>query len=440
MTDRANSGRPKTVPSHRVSRLAGLGKLAAGIASRTAVNGVLSLSRGEVPKSADLFLTAKNISKVTDELARMRGAALKLGQLLSMDAGEILPKELADLMARLRADADYMPDSQLNQVLTENLGSDWRNQFDKFDEQPIAAASIGQVHQAITTDGRKLAVKVQYPGVARSIESDINNVVSLFALTGLMPPKARLEPLIVEAKQQLVEEADYVREAESIGRFNNLMSGMSGFTLPQVQHDLSTEKVIAMSFVSGIQIEKVEAFDQETRNQVFTQLVRLALKELFSFGVMQIDPNFANYSYDVESKTIGLLDFGAVREFPEHTRELYRQFLYAGLNGDRSALRELALELGLYRNETSAVHRGMIDRMIVYVFGAMRQHEFFDFTDDGILHDLRAIGTELALDRSFNEIPPVDVLYLQRKAAGLFLLGRRLRAVVPLKEIINENL
>ncbi len=153
---------------------------------------------------------------------------------------------------------------------------------------------------------------------------------------------------------------------------------------------------------------------------------------------MQTDPNFANYSYDVESDTIGLLDFGAAREFPKNTTGPYRRFLHAGLNGDLNGLRELAVELGLYRSETSAVHRGMIDRMIVYIFGAMRQHELFDFTDDSALQNLRTIGTELALDRSFNEVPPVDVLYLQRKAVGLFLLGRRLRAVVPLKEIINE--
>ena len=437
MTDQASPGRAKKVPSHRVSRLTGLGKLAAAIASRTVVNGVMSLGRGEIPKSMDLLLTAKNITSVTDELARMRGAALKLGQLLSMDAGEVLPKELADLMTRLRANADYMPEAQLKKVLIENWGPGWRDEFEQFQMQPIAAASIGQVHRATTVDGRKLAIKVQYPGVARSIESDINNVTTLFTLTGLAPPKAQLEKLVVEAKQQLMEEADYTREADNIQRFSRLMSGMTGFALPQVQLDLSTEKIIAMSFIAGNPIEEAGSLDLATRNYLMIQLVELALKEFFSFRLMQIDPNFANYVYDTESKTIGLLDFGAVREFPEKTTELFCRFINAGLDGDRYALRELSLELGLYRKETSAAHRAMIDRMVVYVFGALRKQELFDFTDDSMLEDLRTIGTELALDRSFNDVPPVDILYLQRKAAGLFLLGRRLGAIIPLREIIR---
>ncbi len=438
MSDKPGRGRPSPVPSHRLSRLAGFGLLTAGIATRTMFEGARRLSRGELPKPADLLLTPSNILKVSDELARMRGAALKLGQLLSMDAGDFLPRELADLMARLRSDADFMPPQQLNSVLVSNWGPRWRTRFTRFDMHPLAAASIGQVHRASTADGRELAIKVQYPGVARSIDSDIDNVVSLFRLTGLAPPKARLESLIAEAKKQLHEEADYIREAANIRRFTQQLRSIDGFVVPVVQEDFSTGNILAMSFVPGLPIETSERLSQEIRDRNMTRLIRLALDELFSFGFVQTDPNFANYSYDAASGTIGLLDFGATKEFSPETVSLYRQLLCAGLEGDQGRIAELAVKLGLCNDQTRPQHRTMINKIIMLVFDAARQNASFDFATDQLLQRLRSMGTDMALDQSFDQIPPVDVLYLQRKAAGLYLLGRRLRASVPLREILQD--
>lgn len=215
---RGGRGRPSPVPTHRLARLAGLGALTTGIATRTILEGARRLSRGELPKPSDLLLTPGNILRVSDELSRMRGAALKLGQLLSMDAGDFLPGELAGLLERLRADADFMPPRQLNSVLVSNWGPDWRKRFSRFETRPLAAASIGQVHRATTVDGRDLAIKVQYPGVAKSIDSDIANVISLFRLSGIAPPAPVLARLGAEARKQLHEEADYLREADNIRR------------------------------------------------------------------------------------------------------------------------------------------------------------------------------------------------------------------------------
>lgn len=396
------------------------------------------MSRGELPTPADLLLTPSNILRVSDELARMRGAALKLGQLISMDAGDFLPRELAELMARLRADADFMPPQQLNSVLTSNWGPGWRARFTRFDMRPLAAASIGQVHRAITADGRELAIKVQYPGVARSIDSDVDNVVSLFRLTGLAPPRARLESLIAEAKKQLHEEADYIREAGNIRRFTEQLRGIDGFVVPVVQEDFSTGNILAMSFVPGLPIETSEGQSQDIRDRTMTWLIRLALDELFIFAFVQTDPNFANYSYDTASGTIGLLDFGATREFSPETVSLYRQLLLAGLERDQGKIGELAVKLGLYNDQTSSHHRTMIIEIITLVFDAISRSPSFDFANDQLLHRLRSMGTDMALDQSFDQIPPVDVLYLQRKAAGLYLLGRRLRASVPLREILQD--
>jgi predicted unusual protein kinase regulating ubiquinone biosynthesis (AarF/ABC1/UbiB family) len=138
---------------------------------------------------------------------------MKLGQMLSLDAGDMLPAELTAILARLRDSAHHMPPAQLQKVLNAEWGADWRRRFAHFDPRPLAAASIGQVHRARLPDGRELAIKVQYPGVAASIDADVDNVATLLRLSNLLPASLDIAPLLEEAKRQLHEEADYVREA-----------------------------------------------------------------------------------------------------------------------------------------------------------------------------------------------------------------------------------
>ncbi|MEM7212871.1 MAG: AarF/UbiB family protein [Pseudomonadota bacterium] len=161
-----------------------------------ALSGLRQVARGQRPGFQDLLLTPGNIHRIANELARMRGAAMKIGQLLSMDTGDVLPAELAAIMARLRANADHMPPRQLKTVLTKAWGEGWLRKFESFDARPIAAASIGQVHRARTRDGRDMALKVQYPGVARSINSDVANVGALIKMTGLVPNGFDLAPIL----------------------------------------------------------------------------------------------------------------------------------------------------------------------------------------------------------------------------------------------------
>jgi predicted unusual protein kinase regulating ubiquinone biosynthesis (AarF/ABC1/UbiB family) len=163
------------------------------IAGGMAAEAARKLSAGERPRTRDLLLTPANARRVADRLAQMRGAAMKVGQLISMEGGDVLPPEWASILARLRDQADFMPPQQLKKVLTQEWGADFLKQFKRFDVHPIAAASIGQVHKAETRDGRHLAVKVQYPGVARSINSDVDNVYGLIKMSGLSPKGLNLD-------------------------------------------------------------------------------------------------------------------------------------------------------------------------------------------------------------------------------------------------------
>ncbi|NNC54625.1 MAG: AarF/ABC1/UbiB kinase family protein, partial [Pseudomonadales bacterium] len=153
------------------------------------------LANGELPRAKDLLLTPGNARRVSMQLAEMRGAAMKLGQMLSMDAGDLLPPELTEILSRLRSSAYAMPEAQLHRRMARNFGAAWRDGFARFDDKPIAAASIGQVHRAKTLEGREIVLKIQYPGVAKSIDSDIDNVATLLRVAGLIPKGIDIQPL-----------------------------------------------------------------------------------------------------------------------------------------------------------------------------------------------------------------------------------------------------
>ena len=148
-----------------------------------AAEGARRLAAGERPRLGDLLLTPANAKRVADRLSHLRGAALKLGQMISMDAGDFLPPELATILATVRNQAYRMPPQQLDGVLKREWGANWRQRFKRFDATPMAAASIGQVHRAELPDGRILAIKVQYPGVRASINADVDNVATLLRLS-----------------------------------------------------------------------------------------------------------------------------------------------------------------------------------------------------------------------------------------------------------------
>ncbi|WP_147104858.1 AarF/ABC1/UbiB kinase family protein [Tateyamaria sp. syn59] len=436
MTDHSHLSRPLAVPAGRLTRFGRMGSMAAGVAGRMAFDGVRQLGQGARPNARDLLLTPANMRRVADELARMRGAAMKVGQLVSMDTGDVLPPELADIMARLRADADFMPPRQLRDVLNAEWGTGWRARFASFDVRPIAAASIGQVHRAQLPDGTDLAIKVQYPGIARSIDSDVANIGRLIRLSGLLPEGFALEPYLDEARAQLREEADYGAEAAHLEHFIGLLGDDDSFVLPRVHAPLSTERVLAMSFVGSDAIESVEGAPQDTRDRVMHDLCHLVLRELFEFGIMQTDPNFANYRFDPTSGRIVLLDFGATRTVPSGLADQMLALIRSGMQDAREEVSDIVAEMGLVPLTVAPEFRTRILDMIMLVFDELRAHPVLDLAASDLSRRLQHMGESLARDGFVPPPVPMDLLYVQRKVAGMFLLARRLRARVPVAEMI----
>lgn len=435
---RDQSGRPNTVPARPTARLARLGRMVTGVAGRIALDGARQLGQGQRPSPRDLILSPANARRVTDELARMRGAAMKLGQLLSMDAGDLLPAELTDILARLRAQADFMPPAQLKKVLNDNWPKDWLHQVAHFDVHPIAAASIGQVHKVKLKDGRLLAVKVQYPGVARSIDSDLRNVSILIRLSGLLPKDFDMTPYLNEAARQLHSETDYLTEAAHLERFGALLGGDTRFALPQVQWDLTTAQTLAMTFLNGHPVEDLHP--PHLRDQVMHDMFDLLLAEIFDYGLVQTDPNFANYRFDPETGRILLLDFGATRALPSDEVDCYRKLILAGIAGDQATLGRCIKQLGFINHDTAPEDRSAILAMASQVFDLLRGPGPVDFGTTDLARQISNKGMELARRHFIPPDPSMDALFLQRKLMGLFLLAAQLRSRVHVTELISKRL
>ena len=432
--------RHRAIPSSRAARLGAFGRLAGGVASGMLGEGARRLARGERPRMRDLVLTPGNVGRLADRLSHLRGAAMKLGQMISMDAGDLLPPELAAILAQLRSQAHRMPPEQLRRVLDSEWGPDWRRRFARFNATPIAAASIGQVHRATLPDGRELAIKVQYPGVRESIDSDVDNVATLLRVSGVLPRELDLAPLLTEAKRQLHEEADYEREAAQMTRFGDWLDGHADYVVPRPLPELTTARVLAMDFIDGIPIEALADAPQEQRDAAMRDLMALVLREMFEFGAMQTDPNFANYRFQPDTGRLVLLDFGAARDVDPATAQGYRSLLSAGLSGDRDAVREAARAAGFLGEAAVARHRPLVDRMIDIVVTEMNRPGPFDFGDRGFVEVLREQGMEMAADRSTWHIPPVETLFVQRKVSGTALLAARLEARVDVRELVRPYL
>jgi predicted unusual protein kinase regulating ubiquinone biosynthesis (AarF/ABC1/UbiB family) len=425
------------VPTGRAARLLRFGGIASGIAGNVAAGGLRALASGKRPDLAQLLLTPANTMRLTDGLSHLRGAALKLGQMLSMDTELVLPDELTAILGRMRDDARHMPPKQLQTVLNTAWGTGWYSRFARFDVRPFAAASIGQVHRAIIRKGQDLAIKVQYPGVRASIDSDVDNMASLMRMPGLLPRGMDISPLLAEAKRQLHAEADYLAEAQHLVRFGALLEGSDRFVLPALHADLCTPQVLAMTYVESAPLDSLVDASQVLRDQVAAALIDLVLRELFVFGAMQTDPNLANYRYDPKSGCIVLLDFGAVQPIAPALATDFRALTRVALDGDAAATQAVMLRIGYFGHATAPHLQDLIQALFDTAMAPLRQATPFDFGRSDFLERLRDMGLAIGNDRELAHVPAAATLFLHRKIGGMYLMAAKLRARVALRPMVE---
>lgn len=434
--DRTPSAHP--VPGGRARRMLRLGGMTGGIVGGALANGAAQLARGERPRLDRALLTPATAQRIARDLGRMRGAAMKLGQMLSMDTGLMLPPEMTAVLAALRAEAPHMPPRQLRAVLDAEWGAGWYGRFARFDLRPFAAASIGQIHRARTRDGQDLAIKVQYPGVRASIDSDLDNLAALLRVLGMPGRALDLTPLLSEARAQLHAEADYLAEAAHLTHFGAALTEDPRFILPRLHEGLTTPQVLAMSFVESVPLEALADAPQAMRDRVAEALIDLVLRELFDLRRMQTDPNPANFRFDPATGRVVLLDFGAVMEIDAGMVADFRALMHAGLSGGAGAMAAAMQRIGYVSADTAPRHRAMILAMFDTAMAPLRLRTPFDFGQTHLLEEVRDKGLAMGAERDLAHVPPPATLFLHRKIGGIYLIATRLRARVALRPLLER--
>ncbi|OQO04732.1 hypothetical protein B0A48_09655 [Cryoendolithus antarcticus] len=429
--------RESRVPSSRFSRLWQY----SGLATTMAFGAVGESLRRVTGSGAEgsLMLSEANMNRLVAKLSRMRGAALKLGQMISFQDSKVLPPTINAVLQRVQDSADYMPSSQRDEVLTRNLGDNWRELFSDFSEKPFAAASIGQVHKAtLASNGKPVAVKIQYPGVRDSIDSDLNNISLLLTASRLLPKGLFFDKTVANARVELGWECDYIREAEACKRFKSLVSDEPNtFAVPIIYPEASGIDVLTADFMTGTAVTKITDLTQSERDWIGSQVLRLCLREVMEWQFMQTDPNWTNFLYNRSSQHLELLDFGASRDFPSTFIKPYVSLLIAASRNDRATCLSRSVELGyLTGEESKAMLDAHVDSILVLAEPFREGGDVYDFKDQTITDRVRAnIGLML---RERVRPPPEETYSLHRKLSGAFLLCARLESRVKAQGMFDD--
>ncbi|KAE8145864.1 ABC1 family-domain-containing protein [Aspergillus avenaceus] len=427
------------VPSSRLGRLWQYGGLATSMAFGAVGEGLRRATGTNDANAGSLMFSPGNMERLVAKLSKMRGAALKLGQMLSFQDSKMLPESIGIVLQRVQDRADYMPASQRDKVLADNLGPNWRDLYSSFDEVPMAAASIGQVHGAVLKKtGQPVAVKIQYPGVADSIDSDLNNLSILLTASRLLPRGLYLDKTIANARTELGWECDYKREAECGNHFRKLLEDDPVFLIPEIIPEASGKQVLTMERLNGVAVTKVQNFTQEQRDWIGTQILRLCLREIIEFKYMQTDPNWTNFLYNAETNRLELLDFGASREYPLEFITTYIRTLIAASRNDRDTCHRLSIDLGYLTGHESPA---MVDAHITSICTIAEPFmgsspDVYDFSNQTITDRVRSLIPVMIRERL--SPPPEETYSLHRKLSGAFLLCAKLGSRVRCKDLFAD--
>lgn len=285
-----------------------------------------------------------------------------------------------------------------------------------------------------------LALKIQYPGVGRSIASDVDNVAVLLRLFNLLPLGIDIAGTAEEAKRQLSQEADYEAEGRLLESYAKRVADEPQFLVPRVHWDLTTPRVLAMDYMEGEPLESVRSEPPATRNAVGTLLERLLFRELFEFRFMQTDPNFANYLYQREGRRVVLLDFGATRAFDREFVATYARITRAVIDGDRDRVAREAARIGYAAaGDTPDRAQAAVD-VIFLVCEPLRHKGPYDFSASDLPARVRDLGYELVIRRGLVRAPPPETMFLHRKLVGSFLLLAKIGARVDARTLVLKCL
>ncbi len=406
----------------RVGRLANLGALAARLGGSA-----VGMVGKRITAGRDQALEAlhrRTAEQLFETMGQMKGLPMKVGQILSFMDGVVPPEYqriYGELLSRLQINAQPLPWPQMQALLEAELGQPYTEVFASFEIEPIAAASIGQVYRATLADGRAVAVKIQYPGIAEALHSDLDNAGSIAKTMSAIVPNVQAKVMIQDFLERIGEECDYRREAANMAMFRDRWAGDPRVRIPAVQTELSRERVLVSEFMPGARFDEILATaDADRRSAIGVVLFEFVFRSLLTHGMFNADPHPGNFLFPADDQVV-FLDFGCVQTFDEQTRAGMRsvvEAILAGAKGDELwTVLAAALE---FPDDTSVPLRGILVDFVLFCFEPALQPQPYRYTRayTSRLSEL-AMQTKMTVAKNLLRIG-----WREPKRHGLVLLSR----------------
>ncbi len=392
----------------------------------------------ELRKKTHLMEQALLLSK---ELGELKGSLMKAGQMLSVYGEHFLPPEVNQILKTLQGNSPPVEWKEIEKILSRQLGKERMAEL-KIDPEAIGAASLGQVHRA-DWRGKKIVLKVQYPGVDRAIDGDIKALRKILSLTEWLPKIPATDELFAEVKFMLKQELDYERERAMLEFFAKQLAEDSRYVLPKTYSELSTKKVIAMSFEDGVAVDsdEVKSLSQTRRNRIGEAILDLYFRELFQWRKVQTDPHFGNYRIRPSTKgdQIVLFDYGAVREVSEEFMTPYTEMLSGLFHSSRDRFESAAATLGILQKNDPEELKDLFYQLCSAIVEPFNSKEPFNWKENDLPKRVSKITWEIF--RKFPlRTPPREVVFLDRKMAGIFIFLSVLDVKIDSRKVLAPYL
>lgn len=421
----------------RFKRLAKLASLSARLSTDVGSRLVKRFANSAGEDASVSLLGQGAAEKLVATLGDLKGLAMKVGQTMAMDP-DLLTPEIRAVVARLQNQAPPMPWSTVRQVITEQLGRPPEEAYASFEEAPLASASLGQVHRAVTKDGATVAVKVQYPDIAKAIESDLKNVGAMVKVVTTTSRLTHGTEYFREVQQGLLEELDYEIEAERSRRFAEAAKPFADLRIPKVYDELTAPRVLTLEFFDGLTVKEflnhLDTHPPEQRFQLSRLLIRVIWGPMLTSGVVHCDPHPGNFML-MKDGTLGVLDFGAIKQVSERWVEANRKLIGSFFGGPPYEAIAESERAGMdFGDRVSA--KPFVEAVLAIACRSVMT-ETFDYAGAGLNRELRNLFMRNALLLK-NVKPPKEAIQFFRAIAGTSQNLENLGAKGPFRAVFGE--
>ena len=430
----------KNMPTGRLARLAKMSGLSTAISSSYMVQKVKGVFQDEEGRArSKMEAHVRNAERMVETMGNMKGAVMKLGQMLSLGDDAHVPKEFRDVISKLQASAPTLPFDQVYDAVVANLGGAQPDTvFAHIDAEPLAAASLAQAHRARLRTGEDVVIKIQYPGVADTVTSDLRNLKSMIETSGIVGKRFNLDETFLEVEEMLAVELDYVQEADSLEAFARIMANRPRVAIPRLYRQYCTPRMLVMEYMPGLSLEEwlAQGPSQAEKDQLGIDMVDNFFFSYFNHRMIHADPQLGNFRFR-EDGTIVMLDFGCVKVFDSSFVNGYSELIRATWRQDRPRLLRGLHQMGFIDAPEPSPLADYLERFANLMMKGFMRDEPSSFIGDEYPAAIKALSLDPILLQGVKF--PRAIIYLDRVHMGNYFLMRRLGVRANFHQILRRN-